>query len=189
MRVFVALVLPDTLRHELVEATSGLCASRNDLRWISAARLHLTIAFLGDLDDRGTDIAVEAAERSAADARPFLLACSGLIAMPRRGAARVLAASIGKGSAEATALADGFEEALADLGREAAYAVRPREDRPFTAHVTLARAARATVKFSEDELEPLAAASGEVSALAVYESLLGSGEAKYRELARRELGK
>ena len=64
MRVFVALVLPDPFKHALVEATAGLCAARSDLRWIAASRLHLTLAFLGELDDRGTDIVVEAAERA-----------------------------------------------------------------------------------------------------------------------------
>ena len=188
MRVFVALVLPESFKHALVEATSGLCSTRNDLRWIRASRLHLTLAFLGDLDDRGTDIAVEAAERAAAESRPFTLTASGLLALPRRGAARVLAASVGEGSAEATALADCFERALADLGRDATYAVRPREARPFTAHITLARAGRASVKFSEDELIPATRASGLTSAMAVYESLLGAGEATYREIARVELG-
>lgn len=184
MRVFVAIVLPDLFKHALVGATASLCAARDELRWIQASHLHLTLAFLGELDDRGKDLVVEAAERVASASRPFTLAATGLLALPRRSSSRVLAAAMGEGSDKAAELAVALERALADIGGEADHTFRPPEKRPFTAHITMARSGRVPATFTSEELDLRIGASAEIAELAVYESILGAEGARYRELAR-----
>jgi 2'-5' RNA ligase len=184
MRVFVAIVLPDPFKHAILEATADLCAARDELRWIQASHLHLTLAFLGDLDDRGTDLVEEAAERVASASRPFTLTATGLVALPRRSSSRVLAAAIGEGSPEAAALALALERALVDIGDEAGHTFRPPEARPFTAHITLARSGRVPATFTAKELDIRIDASARIAELAVYESILGAEGARYHELAR-----
>lgn len=129
-RTFVALTLPAEVRASVAELRRSLPPAPRGLRWISTNQLHLTLAFLGDVDDAGLD-AVRAAARSAATAHaPFDADLRGLGAFPNAGRARVAWVGWGAGADAVTAL-------RATLVGELA---RPVDRRPFSPHVTLARA-------------------------------------------------
>jgi 2'-5' RNA ligase len=183
VRLFVALDLPESFKAALLEAAADLRAAREDLRWTPADNIHLTLAFLGELDGKGAALAAEAARRTAEATAPFELSFGGLVAFPRRGAARILAAGMARGSRECAAAAARLEDELERVGAEAAYAFRERERRPFAAHATLARAGRLPARLSAQELDPAADASCRIGTLSVYESVLGRGGPCYRPLA------
>jgi 2'-5' RNA ligase len=93
--------------------------------------LHVTLAFLGELDKEGlaellraTRVAVRMAA-SRGIRGPFQLSTAGLRTFPPRGKASVIAAAIGEGTAEATVLAAMIEEALERMGRETGKRFRP----------------------------------------------------------------
>ena len=46
MRLFIALSLPDALATQLIASMGGVAGAR----WQNAAQLHLTLAFLGEVD-------------------------------------------------------------------------------------------------------------------------------------------
>lgn len=183
MRVFVALDLPETFRLSLLDATAALRSARDDLRWEPAGKLHLTLAFIGETDEAGAGLVVEAARRTAGKTAGFALTAARLLAFPRRGAARVVAAGTAAGSRECAEAASLFEDELEALGREAGRAKRERERRPFSPHVTLARSGRFPARLTEDEAHTALSASCRIERISVYESAADRGGARYAALA------
>jgi 2'-5' RNA ligase len=179
MRVFVALDLPSAFTEGLRASLVRLRAGRRDLRWTAPDAIHLTLAFLGEIPPHAASAVLSAAEKTAAATPSFELSAARLIALPRPGAARVLAAGIGGGSRECAAAARRFEDEL-ELARAAAgLAFRPRERRPFRAHATAARSGKLPMMLSEEEMKFPLRAAGRAVSLTVWESVLGRDGARY----------
>lgn len=100
--------------------------------WVSPENLHVTLKFLGHVDEARLEPMRGALGGAAAAGPPFDLAITGLGAFPTAARPRVLWAGVGRGAEALAALAAAVERALAALGV-------PPEDRPFSAHVTLGR--------------------------------------------------
>jgi RNA 2',3'-cyclic 3'-phosphodiesterase len=133
--LFVALVPPPAALTPLVEAVAGLRDQAPDLGWVAPNRWHVTLCFLGpvEVNDELPDRLARVAARHA----PATVRVSG----GGRFGKRVLWARL---EADLRPLAAGVNRAAERAG----YAV---EDRPFRAHLTLARGRRNT------DLRPLAA--------------------------------
>ncbi len=186
MRVFIALPLSDACMQTLIDACASLRSARTDLRWARPGHLHLTLAFLGDIDGSrlasvGLAVRRTVAERAGAD---FVLRVHGLITFPPRNRAAVLAAAIDDGAAEATLLADGIERELQRAGAESGVPFRPRERRPYTPHITLARAGRPGVQLTAAERATPIACSCTIDTVTVYRSILDHGGSRYEALDR-----
>ncbi|MGH3495858.1 MAG: RNA 2',3'-cyclic phosphodiesterase [Nocardioidaceae bacterium] len=90
MRMFVAVVPPDKILDEL----GSFLETRRDvdapLRWTSPEQWHLTLAFLGSVDDRHLDELTERLARAAGKRAPFALRLAGGGGFPDVARARVL---------------------------------------------------------------------------------------------------
>src|SRR5690606_7645782 len=132
-RLFIALpiVAPPELRRVLAE----LEAVGPPVRVTPEANLHLTLAFLGNVDTASIDLLAEAMRQAAATVRPFSAALQGLGAFPRRNRPRIVWS--GFDATSATALTD----LAAAVGHwlDAADLAPPPENRPWRPHLTLAR--------------------------------------------------
>ena len=126
MRAFLAIPLPPPLCEELAAVGRGI----DGLRAQRAGTIHLTIRFLGEIDD--ADAVAAAAAGVASRHAPFDLRLKGLGAFPDARRPRVVWVGLAEGAEPAGALARDVERAVVGLGL-------PREDRPFSAHVTLGR--------------------------------------------------
>lgn len=128
MRVFVAVVPPPEAVAELTAAVAPVRRDLRGVRWTSPEQWHLTLAFLGEVDEETLDGVQAGLAAVAAGGAPVELALSGA----GRFGERVLW----------TGLA-GDTDGLATLAAGVAAAVRAAgvalEDRPFRAHLTLAR--------------------------------------------------
>jgi len=137
LRLFVALEPPGPLRRQLaalaaeLRRQAGHAAER--LRWVEPANLHLTVQFLGNVPEERLAAVQEAVAAAAAGARPLLLAVRGAGAFPSARRARVVWAGLHGELAPLTGLAQTLAASLAPLGF-------PPEERPFSPHLTLARA-------------------------------------------------
>ncbi|HHW14226.1 MAG TPA: RNA 2',3'-cyclic phosphodiesterase [Firmicutes bacterium] len=132
LRVFIAVDLPSSLQGRLGSVAERLHGLPGDARWVSAAHLHLTLRFLGELEPASVELVKETVGRVASRHRPFSLALGGLGLFPERGAPNVVWVGVDAGRAELMAL-------QRDLERELELSGFPPEDRPFTPHLTLAR--------------------------------------------------
>jgi 2'-5' RNA ligase len=136
VRLFVAVEVPASVREAVAEAVAPLRSAAPRLRWVAPERYHLTVAFLGAVDQFRLPALHGALAQAAAGVAPFDLALDGSLGTFGR---RVLWA----GLAASPALAD-----LAARVRPAVAAVvpLPDADRAFSAHLTLARAGREPVR-------------------------------------------
>ena len=77
MRAFVALTPPAAALAELEAAVAPLRAAHPDLRWTPATQWHLTLAFLGEVDERVLPELTERLARAARRHGPLRLALGG----------------------------------------------------------------------------------------------------------------
>lgn len=125
VRLFVGLDLPDALKEAVVELQLGLPGAR----WVGAEGLHLTLAFIGEVD--GSALRRIADALAPVQASPLGISLHGVGHFPPRGPLRVL--WTGASSARALgSLSRGVRRSLADAGF-------PSERRKFAPHVTIAR--------------------------------------------------
>jgi RNA 2',3'-cyclic 3'-phosphodiesterase len=104
------------------------------LSWTHAGQWHLTLQFLGAVDD--ADGLIDALRWGLHGRRPVALALGGAGAFPSISRASVVWIGLDEGEQELAVLADAVQRATEPLGYEP-------ERRDFTAHVTIARSQRA----------------------------------------------
>ena len=124
IRLFVALALPDRVAEGLVMMQSGVPGAR----WSTREQLHLTLRFIGDVDERDANGIDEALSTIAAPS--FMLELKGVGAFGGRNPRAIWAGVAAN-------------EPLLHLQRKIESAVQrlglPAEERKYTPHVTLAR--------------------------------------------------
>ena len=137
MRLFVAIAPPPDALSELEQTVASLRPDWPRLRWVGQERWHVTLAFLGTVDEGRLDGLRTRLGRAAGRHRPAEVRIGRGGAFPSAAKARVLCAHL-----------DGQREELAGLGALAASvaagarrAGAPAQDegRRFRPHVTLAR--------------------------------------------------
>jgi 2'-5' RNA ligase len=139
VRLFIAVDLDPAVRQHVIDVMSIVrnasehFGSGSKLRWVSPENLHLTLRFLGHMEDaRGAK--VQAALQAPIETARFVASLDRLGAFPPGGAVRVVWLGLKRGATEMRALFDEVEHRVTALGFES-------EARPFSAHLTLARVA------------------------------------------------
>ncbi|MGI9504890.1 MAG: RNA 2',3'-cyclic phosphodiesterase [Geminicoccaceae bacterium] len=127
-RLFIALDLPDSIKEALEPMMRGL----GDVRWMHDDHLHLTIRFIGELDNGQANDVADAL--SLVPGLPFDLRLKGVGHFPPRGEPRVIWTGIER-QPELTALKRRIDRALQQAGIE-------RDAKKYTPHITLARLRR-----------------------------------------------
>jgi 2'-5' RNA ligase len=190
MRLFVAIDLSDDQRKEaaraadvLQRALEGAQAPRA-IRWVAAPQLHLTLRFIGEVDEAlGARHAEALAPPLTVSSFPLALGEPGVF--PGPGRPRVIWIGLADGIEGASASHDAIEERLRSRGL-------PEEERPFRAHLTLGRvremrAAGATAlreAMARLRIDPAAAT---VTHATLYRSRLSPKGAQYDALVRTML--
>jgi len=195
-RLFLAVPLPDEASRKVASLVEGVRATdgaatvrtgkrgRRDVRWVRLDTLHVTIRFLGPTPEDEVAEVADATADIAAGLHPFDVVISGGGAFPNADRPRVLWLGISDGSPGFAGLAARTNERLATLGWDT-------DDRPFRAHLTLARSdgVRAGPRLAR---QLIAAATGvsigwRADRLVLFESITGGGPARYVPLAEARL--
>jgi 2'-5' RNA ligase len=132
MRIFLGIFPPAAVQQVAAELIERLRRPGDGVSWVKPENLHFTVRFLGELGDDGARRAAEAAQQGAAEHRAFEAALGVPGAFPSAKRARVLWLGLFKGAEPLVSLAQSVARALERRGFE-------KEDRPFTAHLTLGR--------------------------------------------------
>jgi 2'-5' RNA ligase len=152
MRLFVAIDLPDRLASD-VAAAQDRFGDPESLRFTDPQQAHITLWFLGSVDDDRVDRVTDAVAAAVDEAsvEPFELAVGGFGVFPSLDYISVVWTGVRQGVTELTRLHDCLETQLTPLGFEP-------DDHTFTPHVTLARMddarAKATVQRVVREEDP-----------------------------------
>ena len=190
-RLFVAAALPEAPARAVRSIVDDVRATplpdgARDVRWVRLDGLHLTLRFLGPTaDDRiePTAAAVRAVASSAAG--PIDLELGGAGTFPSHGRPRALWIGVASGAEALAGLAGDLNTALADAGWA-------RDDRPFRAHLTLARsdgvpsgtlvADRLVRELGDRRI------AARVETIVLFESITGGGPARYVPVTSIPLG-
>ena len=132
MRTFIAIELTEEIRKTLEKLQEELKRSGADVKWVTPKNIHLTLKFLGDLNEKRLPQIKEALEEVAKNNSAFPLRFSTLGAFPNMNSPRVIWAGIDQGDNETKAIAIELEEKIAKIGI-------PKEKREFSSHITLGR--------------------------------------------------
>lgn len=131
-RTFIALEMNEDLQRHLAEVIRRVAQALPGVRWVDPAGIHLTLAFLGELDDERLAEAIAATEAAAPRVRPFSYRLSnlGIFGSPRQ--PRVIWMGIEETAGVLPRLHRILNQELASRGFET-------DSRPFSPHLTLAR--------------------------------------------------
>ena len=130
-RLFIALPLPVPVKAELNALIQIGQRQAPPVRWVRPEQMHVTLKFLGDVEEQREE-RLTAALEAVTGISPFVFNLAGVGAFPNRQRPRVVWTGIDSGCREVAALAARVDEALAPCGF-------PREERPFSPHVTIGR--------------------------------------------------
>ena len=132
LRLFIAAPTPDALRERLDGLSRSLGSRDDGVKWVSGANIHLTLKFLGAVDEKMVDSLDEAAVRSARGVGEIRLHVDGLGMFPNAQRPRVIWVGLSGDIERLTRVRDALEESCLSLGF-------PKEGRPFRPHLTLGR--------------------------------------------------
>ena len=125
MRLFIAIEIPDELKSALGKLHSGIAGAR----WVPEEQLHLTLAFVGEVDAAASDLLSE--RLAGISSEGFILHFSRLGCFPNNRKPRVIWAGLEP---------EPLLGRLVSLVRQAALDTGILlEERPFAPHITLAR--------------------------------------------------
>lgn len=172
-RLFLALALTDDVAHGLA-AFLAKETVRLPGRPVPPANWHVTIRYLGPTTALQRDRVLEFLDEHLV-VEPFTMGFDVLGAFPKPTRASVVWLGIGRGSDRVAAMAEIVEVAAQSVGFEP-------EDRPFHAHLTLARMRPQMNVESLLERVPRFPLSMEVDRLTLVRSHLGSRGANYETL-------
>jgi 2'-5' RNA ligase len=165
MRLFFAIVPPPRIQ-QLLDSVRSVVEGlpQAGLSWTPLQNLHLTIKFLGEVED-GVVSELCSAVSGAPQPGVFPLIPVGLITLPPHGPMRVLAAALeGKGQS-AMQLAAVVDQACNELGFRC-------ENHAFKPHITLARSRSRSLRLNPEVLSSPAVRSHFAGAEFLAEELI-----------------
>jgi 2'-5' RNA ligase len=196
MRIFIGIDLDPEVRARIERFLAGVEAFAPDARWVRPESLHITLKFIGEQTPEQVEAITD--RLRGINGSPFEIRCAGFGFFPTPKAPRVFWIGIHSGP-QLAELAESIDIATAELGV-------PREDRPYSPHLTLARAGAGrrsgSPKWRKGDgpnttfavLEKRLAAMGEIDfgtmtarEVILYQSQLSPGGSKYTKLQRFSL--
>jgi 2'-5' RNA ligase len=182
IRTFICLEVPAEDRAKIGDLQTELRSHGARVSWTNPASIHLTLAFLGDVEEaRLTDIAV-AVKEAVAEARSFHLRIEGTGGFPSLDRPRVLWVGVAGDLDDLAAIQQRLQRGLERLGF-------PREQKRFTPHLTIGRVkdvhdpALAAIARTLRQIEVRGAPFG-VNEIILMRSDLGTAGPRYTPLAR-----
>ncbi len=133
IRSFIAIPIESDIQRRVVRFVDRLQAvDEGAVKWVPMDNLHLTLKFLGDVDNRLVPSVCASMRKASQNVSPFELTFHGAGGFPDIDRARVLWVGVSEGGDVLTPWVQQLEERLAELGFK-------REPRTYQAHLTIGR--------------------------------------------------
>lgn len=131
MRLFIAALLPDEIRVRMDEYIGALKSRYGGVKWEQREKLHVTLKFLGSVEDPKVPDVSSIIDGLVRNYSPFETEIAGFGGFPDMRYPRILYIGLSE-NPELSSLQGRIDEALEPLGF-------PRETRSFIPHVTIGR--------------------------------------------------
>jgi 2'-5' RNA ligase len=132
LRLFVAIEVEEVIRKRLKECQERLRESGGDVRWVDLENIHITLKFMGYVEEEHLNRAKDIIRQSAQGIRPFPLEFKGLGGFPTSKRPRVVFVKAEDEMGCLATMNSRLEEGFQALGIE-------KEDRVYEPHLTLGR--------------------------------------------------
>jgi len=179
MRVFLALDLSEEQVNGLVNLQKKLKKDFNGVKWVDSLNLHVTLKFLGEIEEYQLTSLFNRVKKTVKGFPPFDMSLKGLGFFPNSTKPRIIWVGVEQGNEYVSELWKEIEFSLQEEGF-------PMSQKAFTPHVTLGRIRRIDKKipvikwinqYREFYLPP-----AEINHLTVYQSTLQPQGAIYTPL-------
>ncbi len=131
MRTFFCLELPEQVKKE-IRSTADSIQGPAYVKWVSRENLHITLKFLGDVEQRQITEIKTQAKKSASQVNPFEMTIDKLSGFPNPGFPKVIWLGSSSPPPEIHRLNEDLETRMEEIGFE-------KERRDYVPHVTLGR--------------------------------------------------
>jgi RNA 2',3'-cyclic 3'-phosphodiesterase len=133
IRSFIAIELPSQIKAELAQLQGNLRTSKSTaVKWVDPESIHLTLKFLGNVDESEVPAITKALSEAVKGVAPFSLQLGDPGAFPNIHAPRVVWVGVVGEIGPLVTLHNNIDSVLAPLGF-------PAEKRAFSPHLTLGR--------------------------------------------------
>lgn len=184
LRAFVALEITDEIRAALGRLEKDLKKGEARVGWVAPERIHLTLAFLGDIFAAQLAGLAAALDAAAAGCPPFAFEVAGTGAFGPPASPRVVWAGVEEPTGALARIQALVAGAVTELGFRL-------EERPFHPHLTLGRvrgrAGAADLTSRLESFRSLRCGRVEVRRVLLMQSVLSSQGAEYRVRHSSEL--
>lgn len=178
-RLFFAVDIPEPTLVSAERILETFDIPPNHVRWVHVRNLHITLKFLGDIEQDRVPALCEAAREAAAGFGPMDLIIEGMGIFPNIHHPRVVWFGVGGESANLAALEAELAKKLEPLGFEP-------DERPFAPHLTIGRVKSALARGELLRLvhnnQKVRVGPAPVDALHLYESRLSPGGSIYTRI-------
>ena len=185
MRAFIGIGLSDEAKAALTQSQQELATSHADVKWVQPEQLHVTLKFLDEISDAQRQQMEASLTTIAQQTSAFTMGLQAIGAFPSVSDPRIIWVGVGEGKASVVRLAEAIEQGARVLGLK-------REERPYSAHVTIGRvrSGRNLQSLTQQlkEAHWQAPVVWQATSLTFYQSLLGSGGPTYSVLEEIPLG-
>ncbi len=131
-RIFIAVGLPDAIKEKIGGLIEQFKASGAAVRWVEPKNLHVTLKFLGWVEEERVSQVVELTEKAVRGKKAFCADLQGIGTFPAGRDPRIIWVGITEGGDNLKALAEELEKLFAQAGYGS-------EEREFSSHVTIGR--------------------------------------------------
>lgn len=132
MRCFISIAIPEDIKKGMSAIQDRLKKTGADVSWTKPDGMHLTLQFLGEIEEKRITKIETAMNIACAGINPFSLDVSGIGVFPDIRRPRVVWIGLNENGNNLTKMQRGIENQLAEIGF-------PAEKRRFTPHITLGR--------------------------------------------------
>ncbi|MFQ5636982.1 MAG: RNA 2',3'-cyclic phosphodiesterase [bacterium] len=183
IRIFIAIEIPEPIKEKIAKLQEDLKAYQERVSWTKPGNIHLTLKFLGNVEQSRIPAVAGAVNKIAEQTRPFSLHVQDVGVFPNIKRPRIIWVGVTDLTAGSSALAGRLDLCLSDLGFQ-------KERRKFSPHLTIGRIKAIPGAEFLGVLSASTFAGGDfmVEEIAVIKSDLKPGGAVYTPLRKVNLG-
>ncbi len=132
MRTFIAIEVPERIRKKIDGLIKETTQKKLPIKWVKFENLHITLKFLGEIDEKKKHELVPAIAEISKNFKPFQIGLHGISCFPSPKNPRVIWVGLKEGGEQICEIANTLEERLGQCGF-------PKEEKKFHAHLTIGR--------------------------------------------------
>ncbi|QVL30194.1 RNA 2',3'-cyclic phosphodiesterase [Telmatocola sphagniphila] len=133
LRTFIAVELSERIRSACLDLQLSLTLPGAPVKWVSEDNFHITLLFLGEVNELDLVAICRSTQKSLAKQKSFQITVGGLGCFPTPRRPKVLWAGVSEGQEQLAKLHAKLEAPLMEIG------CYRREERNYTPHLTLGR--------------------------------------------------